>query len=45
MVRPAFGFVKLRYRRVHKKVHRLSVTRALGNRFLARDGLLRVPGT
>ena len=36
-----FGFAKVRYRGLHKNTHRLLVTCALANLFIARRHLLR----
>jgi transposase, IS5 family len=39
-----FGFVKVRYRGLKKNTHRLLVTCALANLFMARRHLLRCAG-
>jgi IS5 family transposase len=41
VIKRVFGFVKLRYRGLHKNAHRLFVTCALANLFVARHRLLR----
>jgi len=39
-----FGFTKVRYRGLAKNAHRLTITAALTNRFMARKRLLALPG-
>jgi transposase, IS5 family len=41
VVKGVFGFAKVRYRGLAKNAHRLAVTCALANLFIARRGLLR----
>jgi IS5 family transposase len=41
VIKRVFGFVKVRYRGLKKNTHRLLVTRALANLFMARRHLLR----
>ena len=41
MIKRVFGFAKLRYRGLQKNAHRLFVTCALANLFIARHRLLR----
>jgi IS5 family transposase len=41
VIKPVFGFVKVRYRGLAKNVHRLLVNCALANLFMARQHLLR----
>ncbi len=41
VVKPVFGFAKVRYRGLYRNAHRLLVTCALANRFIARRHLLR----
>jgi transposase, IS5 family len=44
VVKQVFGFAKTRYRGLTKKTHRLLVTCALANLFIARRHLLRCRG-
>jgi len=41
VIKRVFGFVKVRYRGLNKNAHRLLVTCALANLFIARRHLLR----
>jgi IS5 family transposase len=41
IIKPVFGFAKVRYRGLKKNTHRLLVTCALANLFMARRYLLR----
>jgi IS5 family transposase len=41
VIKPVFGFAKVRYRGLTKNTHRLLVTGALANLFMARRYLLR----
>ena len=41
VIKRVFGFAKLRYRGLQKNTHRLLVTCALANLFMARRHLLR----
>ena len=41
VVKRVFGFTKVRYRGLNKNLHRLLVTCALANLFMARRHLLR----
>jgi transposase, IS5 family len=42
VIKRVFGFAKVRYRGLKKNVHRLLVTCALANLFIARRQLLRL---
>jgi IS5 family transposase len=44
VIKRVFGFAKVRYRGLKKNTHRLLVTCALANLFMARRHLLRCPG-
>ncbi len=44
IIKRVFGFVKLRYRGLKKNAHRLLVTCALANLFMARRYLMRCQG-
>jgi IS5 family transposase len=41
IIKPVFGFAKVRYRGLKKNIHRLLITCALANLFMARRYLLR----
>jgi IS5 family transposase len=43
VIKRVFGFAKVRYRGLDKNTHRLLVTCALANLFMARRHLLRCP--
>ena len=44
VIKRVFGFAKVRYRGLKKNTHRLLVTCALANLFMARRHLLRCQG-